>query len=399
MEAIEVLTRNCETLVSAAELKARLEKSKASGKPLRVKLGADPTRPDLHFGHMVCLNVLRRFQDLGHTAVLIIGDFTTMIGDPSGRTSARPVLTKEEIEENAKSYAEQAFKVLIREQTEIRLNSEWFNKMSFEEAVLLSRNMTVARMLERDDFARRMASNSPISITEFLYRLVQGHDSVMIEADLELGLTDQTFNLLVGRHLQKTAGQPEQIVITFPLLVGLDGEKKMSKSQDNYIAFNDPPKEMFGKIMSVRDEGMWEYYRLLLDRLPAEIEQMKQEHPMAMKKQLAVSLTNKFHGEGTGEAELSQFEKVFSKQELPDEMPEFTWEDLMGEAESGRITEVMALTGLFPSKKECRRMIEQGAVKIDGEKLIDVNMTVAKPLKEHVFQAGKRKFFKLKAKN
>jgi tyrosyl-tRNA synthetase len=390
------LVQNVETLVDADQLKARL----ALGRPLRVKLGVDPTRPDLTFGHMVVFNKLRQFQDAGHQAVLIIGDFTTLIGDPSGRSSTRPVLTAEEIKENAKTYVEQAYRVLDPAKTEVRYNSEWFGKQSFFDCLKLARQMTVARMLERDDFAKRYASKTPISIIEFLYPLLQGYDSLMLNADVELGGMDQTFNLLVGRQIQKDAGKPEQIIMTLPLLVGTDGVKKMSKSYGNYIAFNDTPKDIFGKVMSVGDDAMWTYYKLLLCMTSAEIEAMKKEHPMLMKKQLAERLVDKVCGEGKGKFEREQFEKVFSKGDVPDTMPEFAWGALSTTAEA-KVYDLMAATKLAPfaSKKECRRMIEQGAVKIirDGteEKVSDVNFTLPKPGKPVIVQAGKRNFFKI----
>ncbi len=393
LSALSSLTQNIETLVDLDQLKAKL----ALGRPLRVKLGVDPTRPDLTFGHMVVFNKLRQFQDAGHQAVLIIGDFTTLIGDPSGRSSTRPVLTPEEIKANATTYVEQAFRVLDPEKTEVRYNSEWFGKMGFSDCLSLARKMTVARMLERDDFAKRYASNTPISIVEFLYPLLQGYDSIMLDADVELGGTDQTFNLLVGRQLQKEAGKPEQIVMTLPLLVGTDGVRKMSKSYDNYIAFNDSPKDMFGKIMSIGDEAMWTYYRLLLCTTEAEIAAKKAEHPMEMKKQLASRLVNKICGEGRGDYEREQFEKVFSKGDRPDTMPEFAWSELASEAAQARLTDLMAATKLpaFSSKKECRRMIEQGAVKLNDEKVADLNVTLPRPSEPLVIQAGRRNFFRV----
>jgi tyrosyl-tRNA synthetase len=390
MSPIEIIRQNTETLINEEELQKRL----ALGRPLRIKLGVDPTRPDLTFGHLVVFNKLRQFQDLGHHAILIIGDFTTLIGDPSGRSSTRPVLTRDEIQANALTYAEQAFRILDRDKTTLCYNSEWFNKMSFEDCLALSRQMTVARMLERDDFSKRYKSGAPISIIEFLYPLVQGYDSLMIDADVEIGGSDQTFNLLVGRAVQKDAGKPEQIVLTMPLLVGLDGVKKMSKSMGNYIAFNDSPKDMFGKIMSIPDAVMWDYYRLLLCKTAAEIEVLQQMHPMEAKKQLAVTLTNRFQGAGLGDAERAQFEKVFSQNLIPDEMPEFAWSALSNETES-RLVDLMGATNLFPSKKEARRMIEQGAVKINGEKVSDTAVTLKQSAEPRVIQAGKRLFFRV----
>jgi tyrosyl-tRNA synthetase len=343
---------------------------------------------------MVVFNKLRQFQDLGHQAVLIIGDFTTTIGDPSGRSSTRPVLTELEIRDNAKTYLDQAFKVIDRERTEVRYNSEWFSKMSFADCLALSRKMTVARMLERDDFSKRHAENTPISIVEFLYPLVQGHDSVMVQSDIELGGSDQLFNMLVGRVLQKEAGQPEQIVICTPLLVGLDGVKKMSKSQDNYIAFNDSPKEMFGKIMSISDEVMWDYYGLLLETADAAIAQLKAGHPLEAKKNLAATLVEKFHGPGAGQREREQFEKVFARREIPDEMPTFKWNNIVAAPEV-TVVELLAATGKFASKNEVKRLIEQGAVKLGAEKITDPFRRLGPPEKEYIFQAGKRIFVKI----
>lgn len=390
MNQIDIFGQNAEVFIGAEDLKEKL----AAGKRLRVKLGVDPTRPDLTFGHMVVFNKLRQFQDLGHQAVLIIGDYTACIGDPSGRSALRPVLTREEVMENAKTYLAQAFKILDESRTEVHYNSEWFGGMSFGDLLNLARKMTVARMLERDDFAKRYASKTPISIVEFLYPLVQGYDSVMIESDVELGGTDQLFNNLVGRDLLRDAGQSGQAVITMPLLVGLDGEKKMSKSYGNYIAFNDSPRDMFGKIMSVGDDTMWKYYQYLLLETPEQIERMKSEHPMKCKKNLACLMVSRFFGADVGRAELENFEKVFSKNEIPDEMPEFAW-DSVAQSDSAPIVNVMAETKLFPSKKEVRRLIEQGAVKLDSERVSDPFLALSRPLNPLVLQAGKRVFFRI----
>lgn len=391
MSLIETIRTNTDTVIGDTELEDRLHGSK----PLRVKLGVDPTRPDLTFGHLVVFNKLRQFQDLGHEALLIIGDFTTLIGDPSGRSSTRPVLTKEEIQANAETYLEQAFKILDEEKTTVFYNSEWFNDMSFEDCLKLSRKMTVARMLERDDFAKRYGSQAPISIIEFLYPLIQGYDSLVLNADVEIGGTDQLFNMLVGRALQKDAGKLEQAVITMPLLVGLDGTKKMSKSADNYIAFTDSSKEMFGKIMSVSDDTMWDYYRLLLELSDDKIEKLKAGHPMDAKKHLASSLVGQFHSMKAGKHELEQFEQVFSKNKLPDDMPTFTWNDLVGDAASAPLFEVMAKSELFESKGAIRRLVQQGGVKLDGEKQDDPNREITPPTGEQIYQAGKRIFFKV----
>jgi len=391
MSLIETIRTNTETIIGEAELEDRLH----GNRPLRVKLGVDPTRPDLTFGHLVVFNKLRQFQDLGHEAILIIGDFTTLIGDPSGRSSTRPVLTKDEIIQNAQTYLEQAFKILDEDKTTVVYNSQWFDEMSFEDCLKLARKMTVARMLERDDFAKRYANNAPISMIEFMYPLIQGYDSLILNADVEIGGTDQLFNMLVGRSLQKDAGKLEQAVITMPLLIGLDGTKKMSKSADNYIAFTDSAKDMFGKIMSISDDTMWDYYRLLLEIDEEKIENLKGGHPMLAKKHLASSLVGQFHSMNAARYELEQFEQVFSKNKLPDDMPTFTWSDLLGDAENAPLFEVMAQSELFESKGAIRRLVQQGGVKMDGEKQTDPNREIIPPNGECIFQAGKRVFFKV----
>ena len=393
MSLIETIRTNTDTVIGETELEDRLH----GNRPLRVKLGVDPTRPDLTFGHLVVFNKLRQFQDLGHEAILIIGDFTTLIGDPSGRSNTRPVLTKDEIIDNAQTYLVQAFKILDEDKTTVVYNSEWFDDMGFEDCLKLARKMTVARMPERDDFAKRYKGNAPISIIEFLYPLIQGYDSLILNADVEIGGTDQLFNMLVGRALQKDAGKQEQAVITMPLLIGLDGSKKMSKSADNYIAFTDSPKEMFGKIMSISDDTMWTYYQLLLEFNDTQIAKLQQGHPMAAKKRLAASLVGQFHSMKAGKHELEQFEQVFSKNKIPDDMPTFTWSDLLGTADSAALFEVMAQSELFESKGAIRRLVQQGAVKINSVKQDDPNQEISRPTSELIFQAGKRIFFKLLA--
>ncbi|MCC5834294.1 MAG: tyrosine--tRNA ligase [Opitutales bacterium] len=390
MNAIEIIKQNADQLYGEESLVERL----TAGKCLNVKLGVDPTRPDLTFGHMVVFNKLRQFQDLGHRATLIIGDFTTRIGDPSGRSSTRPVLSEEEIKANAETYVEQAYRILDPEKTTVRYNSEWFDKMSFDDCLRLARKMTVARMLERDDFSKRYQSNTPISIIEFLYPLVQGYDSLMIESDVELGGTDQTFNCLVGRQLQKEAGQPEQAVLTLPLLVGTDGVRKMSKSYDNFIAFNDSPRDLFGKVMSISDEIMWDYYRLLLLKTEDSVRELKKLHPMDGKKQLAVALTDRIHGEGTGQHEREQFEKVFSQNQLPDDMPALSWAQL-ADGDEQTLVNLLAGSQLFASKKEARRLIEQGSVKVDDVRMQEPMATIARPDSARIIQAGKRIFFRI----
>lgn len=393
MSSKDIILQNSENAIGIDVLLERIR----SGKKLKVKLGVDPTRPDLTFGHMVVLNKMRQFQDMGHECILLIGDYTATIGDPSGRSATRPVLTSAEVKANAETYLDQAFMLLDEQRTVVRYNSEWLGKMDFSDALALARRMTVARMLERDDFSKRYASGEPISIVEFLYPLLQGYDSTVLESDVELGGSDQLFNMLVGRQLQKDQGQPEQAVITMPLLVGLDGAKKMSKSYDNYIAFCDTPKEMFGKIMSISDETMWDYYKYLLLFDDEEITRHKQDHPMVAKKHLASSLVGRFHSLAIAKAELEEFENVFSRNELPNEMPEVQWKNLQGthdDANLVSLVEAMAASELFPSKKEIRRLIEQGGVKVNNEPVGDVQATLPRG-PETVVQAGKRKFFRI----
>ena len=380
-EQISFLTRGCVDIVNPEGLQKKLE----SGKKLKVKLGCDPTSADLHLGHSVALSLLRRFQDLGHTAVLVIGDFTAAVGDPSGRDSTRPVLGREQILENAKTYTDQAFKVLDPAKTEIRFNSEWLDPfVSGKELLQTLQKVTIAQVLERDDFKKRMAAGSPISMLEVLYSLFQGQDSVALKADVELGGTDQIFNLLVGRQLQKQNGQEPQVAMTIPLLVGTDGVKKMSKSYGNYVGLNDAPNDMFGKLMSISDELMLSYYELLTDE---DLTAVKALHPMEAKKQLAALLTARFHGQDAAKAARENLEKVFSKKENPDDMPVFKPE------EGALLSAVLFQSGAAASKNKARGLIEQGAVRLNGEKI-----TQDGPLSFQdgdVLQAGKRSFFKL----
>jgi tyrosyl-tRNA synthetase len=368
-----------------------------SGKRLNIKFGVDPTRPDLTFGHMVVFNKLRQFQELGHQAILLIGDHTATVGDPSGRSAERPQLTKEEVNSNAQTYLAQAFKVLDKDKTIVRRNSEWFGKMTFDDMLLLARKMTVARMLERDDFEKRYRSNVPISIVEFLYPLMQGYDSVMLEADVELGGSDQLFNMLVGRALQRDAGQVEQCVLSMPLLVGLDGTRKMSKSYDNYISFNELPGDMFGKVMSISDETMWMYYELLLGMTAGEVNEKKALHPMVAKKTLAHLLVAKLYTKEVADGELENFESVFSRGEIPAEMPTFSLKSLAASAGDTNIVNLLTSTGLLSiSKNEMRRMIEQRAVRVDGNVIDDINYLLPHDVRDHVvIQYGKKMFIKL----
>jgi tyrosyl-tRNA synthetase len=318
--SVKELLKNTEIVIGEEEFSEKV----SNGEKLKIKFGVDPTRPDLTFGHLVVFNKLKQFQDEGHEAILLIGDYTARIGDPSGRSDLRPELTEEEVNENAKTYLEQAFRIIDPEKTTVRRNSEWFSKMNFADSLALSRKMTVARMLERDDFEKRFKNNQPISMVEFMYPLIQGYDSIVLESDVEIGGSDQLFNMLVGRTLQKDEGAEPQTVLTMPLLVGLDGTKKMSKSYNNYIAFNDSPKDIFGKTMSISDDTMWDYYKLLLLRDKDAILDLKKNHPMEMKKELARELTALFYDLETAENEKQSFSQVFTQRENPEEMDSYS---------------------------------------------------------------------------
>ncbi len=383
-------------LYSAEELKTRLAKSIAEKKPLRIKMGADPSAPDLHLGHCVALNKLREFQDCGHTVVFIIGDFTGMIGDPSGKSATRPQLSKEQVLENAKSYQDQMFKILDPARTEVHFNSEWFGPMTFDKVIRLSAHVTVAQLLARDDFSKRYAANQPISLVEFLYPLVQAYDSVMVRADVEIGGTDQLFNLLLGREIQKVHGQEPQIVMTMPLLEGLDGVNKMSKSLGNYIAVNDTPKDTFGKTMSVSDDLMWRYFSLVLCLPDAEIAALKAavasgaRHPRDVKDELGRRVVAKFHGAAAGAEASAEFARVFSQNQLPAEIPE-----VVVPAEKIGVLNLMVKAGLAPSTSEARRLVQAGAVKIGDDKVADVRLEI-QPQDGVVIRSGKRGFAKIK---
>ncbi len=374
--ALSVLQRRLVDFVAPEELRERLASAAAEGRPLRVKYGADPSAPDLHLGHVVGLNKLREFQDLGHTVVFIIGDFTAMIGDPSGRSQTRKPLSEETVRRNAVTYQEQVFKVLDRSRTEVRFNSEWFSPMRFADVIRLAAHVTVAQMLARDDFAKRHAGNHPISLVEFLYPLVQAYDSVMVRADVEIGGTDQLFNLLLGREIQKVHRQAPQIVMTLPLLEGLDGVHKMSKSLGNYIGVTEAPREMFGKVMSVSDDLMWQYFELVLAAAPAELAVLKSavadgtRHPRDVKDELARRIVARFHDAAAAAKASAEFARVFSRKELPDELPELA----LSAAECAaplRVSALLVRAGLAPSHTEARRLIQQGAVRLDDERIAD----------------------------
>ena len=384
-DALAIIERGTDEILPLDELKIKLQKNK----PLRIKVGFDPTAPDLHLGHTVVINKMRQLQDLGHEIIFLIGDFTGMIGDPSGKNVTRKPLTKEEILENAKSYEEQVFKILDKDKTKIAFNSEWMSKMSSADMISLASKQTVARMLERDDFSKRYKSEQAISIHEFLYPLVQGFDSVALQADMELGGTDQKFNLLVGRDLQKQAGKEPQVILTMPLLEGLDGVQKMSKSLDNYIGIDESPDSMFGKIMSISDDLMWRYLELLSFESLETIESWKQdvkngENPRNIKFRLAEEIITRFHNNELAKQAQQNFIDRFAKNQTPEEMDEFTFPNGI------KITNLLKDSNLVSSTSEAFRMIKQGAAKMDGEKI--TNKDLEPKIGTSVYQVGKRKF-------
>ncbi|MCX7892079.1 MAG: tyrosine--tRNA ligase [Burkholderiales bacterium] len=388
-DALHIIRRGADEVLPEEELVAKLRK----GRPLRVKLGMDPTAPDLHLGHTVVINKLRQFQDLGHHVQFLIGDFTGMIGDPSGRNATRPPLSPEQIAENARTYEEQVFKILDPARTEILFNSKWMTELGAAGMIRLAATHTVARMLERDDFAKRFRANQPIAIHEFLYPLAQGYDSVAMRSDVELGGTDQKFNLLVGRELQKHWGQEPQVILTMPLLEGLDGVNKMSKSLGNYVGITESPQEQFGKLMSISDTLMWRYYELLSFRTTAEIESLREQveggrNPRDVKVMLAQEIVARFHSPAAAERALAEFEARFREGVLPEDMPEVTLATRGGELP---ITQVLKQAGLTASTSEAMRMIDQGGVRIDGERVADKARALARGTTA-VLQVGKRRF-------
>ncbi len=393
---LEVIKRGAVELVDEDELVAKLKK----GRPLRVKAGFDPTAPDLHLGHTVVMQKLKQFQDLGHTVIFLMGDFTARIGDPSGRNETRPELGEDIIKKNAETYVAQAGKILDVEKAEIRYNSEWLGKFTAADFIRLSAKETVARMLERDDFESRFKGGSPIRIHEFLYPLLQGYDSVALESDVELGGTDQIFNLLVGRDLQRDVGQEPQVVLTMPLLVGTDGVAKMSKTYGNYVGISEPPKEIFGKMMSISDDLMWTYYELLSDLSLGEIEKLKEEvltgklHPKLAKENLAAEIVERFHSEQDAVAARDEFERVFAKKDTPDEIDEHLLDSMDAEIS---LVDAMLGTKLVSSKSDARRMIKQKAVEVDGERVEDIDATLSTD-GESLLRVGKRRFARVKFK-
>jgi tyrosyl-tRNA synthetase len=391
-EQLEIIRRGADEILVEKELIAKLKE----GRPLRIKAGFDPTAPDLHLGHTVLINKLRQFQDLGHEVLFLIGDFTGMIGDPTGKSATRPPLTQEDVEQNAKSYQQQIFKILDEDKTHVMFNSHWMGYMTSVDMIKLAASSTVARMLERDDFSKRYKGGQSIAIHEFLYPLIQGYDSVAMKADVELGGTDQKFNLLMGRQMQEQHGQKPQCVLTMPILEGLDGVQKMSKSLNNYIGIADEPKDMFGKIMSISDDLMWRYFELLSFRPMSEIETFKQRieagtNPRDIKFLLAEEIIARFHSEAEATAAREGFIAQFAKNRIPDDIPELSFD---APDEGYPIANLLKDAGLCGSTSDAMRMIQQGAAKIDGEKIPDKSLRVLKGT-EGVFQVGKRKFAKI----
>ena len=399
-EELRIIKRGIEEIISEEELIKKLEKSRKEKRPLRIKQGFDPNAPDIHLGHTVGLRKMRQFQDLGHDVYFLIGDFTGMIGDPSGQTVTRKQLTKEEVKKNAETYKKQVFKILNPEKTKVVFNSHWLGKLSFSEVLKICSEYTVARMLERDDFATRYKKEKPIGIHEFLYPLMQGYDSVALQADIELGGTDQKFNLLVGRTIQREYGQEPQVIITMPLLEGTDGVEKMSKSLNNYIGINEPPQVMYGKVMSIPDNLMIRYFELVTDVPLNEIDKIKIDlennniHPRDVKKRLAREIVQLYHGHSASLIAEEEFEKVFKKKLYPEEIRELVLKkDNLKEGKIW-ITELIAMSNLVSSKSEARRLIKQGGVRINGEKVSDPNfdLTVEEGM---ILKIGKLNFIKL----
>ena len=394
-EQFRLISHGVADLLPEDEFKKKLEKSVATNTPLIVKLGLDPTAPDIHLGHTVVLRKLKLFQDFGHRVIILIGDFTARIGDPTGKSVTRPPLTEEQVVENAKTYQEQIFKVLDPEKTEVRFNSEWLSKLDFADVLKLASKYTVARMLERDDFHKRYTEGRPISIHEFMYPLMQGYDSVALKADVEFGGTDQTFNLLMGRHLQGEEGMPEQTIITMPILEGLDGVQKMSKSLGNYIGISEAPSEMYGKAMSIPDELMMRYFMLVTDMSIEEQEQLSQDlesgvaHPRDVKMKLAHTIVRLYHGEEAANFGQEEFVRVFQKHAMPTDIPEYK---VAITDEAVFVPQLLSDAGLTASNGEARRSIKAGAFKIDGEKCNEEHIVLKDGM---VLQVGKRKFIKI----
>ncbi|WP_018128030.1 tyrosine--tRNA ligase [Balneola vulgaris] len=397
-EQLAIIKRGAIEIVPEQELVEKLKKSRKENKPLRVKLGVDPTRPDLHLGHSVILRKMRQFQDLGHEVILIIGGFTAMIGDPTGQNKTRPPLTLEEVNENAKTYIDQAKKILDEDKLTLTNNNDWLGPMDFMDVIRLSSKLTVARMIERDDFSKRFENNEPISLHEFLYPLAQGQDSVYLKSDIELGGTDQKFNLLVGRQLQKDDNQDPQVCLMMPLLVGTDGSAKMSKSYDNYIGIDEAPNDMYGKALSIPDDLIYTYFELVtdiaLDDLP-KVEEKAQKDPRNAKHDLAYTLVRMYHGEEAAKGAKDHFEQTIINKQVPDDAPVFEYQA----GEELRLLNIIGDTNFSPSNGETKRMMKQGGISLDDEKITDMNFHLTlKSGEEVVLKVGKRKYGILKGK-
>jgi tyrosyl-tRNA synthetase len=397
-EQLAFLKKGSAEIIREAELQTKLEKSAKTGKPLRVKLGVDPTAPDIHLGHTVVIRKLKHFQEMGHTAVFLIGDFTAMVGDPTGQSETRPPLTREQVIANAETYLEQVFKILDRDKTEIRYNSEWLDKLSSYDIVRLCAKYRVARMLEREDFHTRLTNQQPISMHELLYPLLVAYDSVVLESDVELGATEQKFNLLMGREIQREYGQESQVAFTMPILVGLDGTRKMSKSLGNYVGITETPDQIFGKMMSIPDELMWSYYELVTDRTPEEIAKLKSDvssgskHPMDVKMLLAQEVVTGFHGEPAARKASEMFQRVFRDRQAPEEAPV---KNLPAGAPE-MIKLLLTALGLATSVSEAERLVKQGAVEIDGQRIDDPRTEVdLRRGRNFLLRAGKKKFVRV----
>jgi tyrosyl-tRNA synthetase len=398
-EQMDLLQKGAAEIIRVADLRERLEESRKTGRPLRVKAGFDPTAPDLHLGHTVLMRKLRHFQQLGHTVIFLIGDFTSLIGDPTGRNVTRKALTRSQIDENAVTYKQQVFKILDEKLTEVRYNSEWLGKLGYEDTIRLTALFTVSQMLERDDFHKRYQAEQPISLHEFLYPVMQGYDSVCLECDVELGGTDQKFNLLCGRELQRQYGQKPQIVLMTPILEGLDGVQKMSKSLNNAIGISEPPAEMYGKLMSISDELMWKYWLLLTDLRQSEIDTLREEvvvgvlHPMEVKKRLARTITADFHGEAAAQIADENWAKMFQQKETAEDLEEvlISFADIAGqESNQIRLPKLLVALGLAASNAEASRKIAEKAVKLDGESAVSALFSVASLPARIVVRLGKR---------
>jgi len=396
-EQLEYLRKGAVEIIREEELVEKLKRAQKTGKPLRVKAGFDPTAPDIHLGHSVLMRKMKHFQDLGHTAIFLIGDFTSLIGDPSGRNVTRKQLTRAEVEQNAETYKQQVFKILNPETTLIEFNSRWMMALGSEGLIQLAMRYTVARILEREDFTNRMKNQLPISMHELLYPLVQGYDSVALQADVEMGGTDQKFNLLVGRDLQREYGQESQIVLTMPLLEGTDGVQKMSKSLGNYIGINEAPNEQFGKIMSISDDLMWRYWELATDVSIADIAAMKNQHPKEVKENLAVTIITQYHGAAAADSARQHFRSVFGQKELPSDMET---KEVDRSDTPVRLTKLLASLGLAPSVAEAQRLLESGAVHLNDQRVTNVKaeLDLSQP-GEYTFKVGKRRFLRLRVKN